>query len=145
MEDNQEANGLTQEEELVKRLVNTVVNSKYWRPFFGNCKMTAEEEYELANKAGGEFDKYLKEKTNLAEKFFMIKIGREIMFGCFLAARLDFAKLADKILQGVIEQYISLLQNNNRVDVKKLLNQQFLDYLEFCEEFGINKGTTTTA
>ncbi|MFA6304329.1 MAG: hypothetical protein WCV73_02115 [Patescibacteria group bacterium] len=97
--------------------------------------ITQAEKYKIGGIALHVFGDYVKKRVTKVEQSAMLKIGQDVMLGSFLAARLGHKELSDEITRRLLEARLGLLKENKEFNFYELLDQQFTEYLEFCQQY----------
>jgi len=98
--------------------------------------ITEAEKNKIAGISLHVFGDYVKKEVSLAEKEVMLKMGTDVMLGSFLASRMGYKSLSNEIMRRLIEAHLGLLKESKEFNFYELLDQQYIEYLEFCDQYG---------
>ena len=139
------------EENIIQKVINTVLNSKRPMPaqFTSNgnrmesfCvdfpSLTADDESNMAGQAYHAIDSFNYECKSGTERSLLVKIGEDIMIGSYIINKLGNTKLSYTLCNELVEENKKIFKNTQEmnIDVGFMIDESIKRYFEYCLLFG---------
>lgn len=135
---------------IIKKVINLVLSSKRKMPayFTGDNEiqktflvdfngLTPEDEYEMASQAWHNQPAI----SSKIEKNICIKIGEDVMLGCFILTKLGYEGRCDYLKNEIINFNVQSFLGTTQNDLEEIVDmEEARNYFDFCEKFGIERG-----